>query len=202
MTIVTQGTLPPSAETVLKDIAKDCNDEENAKEDKQVKAKKKKRSCQKLGQDKHKCCEKKIQEHRAKNPEDGSPPIEGERCYNRPTTDINGQTQVDTNPVAVDRGQTISAAIASCGTNPTRQQVSSAIGKALAGKVFPDAAMLGPPPEKTFVDFKFACPESHRSKKKSTRKNYRPPGQSRAQQTAHDALGQATGGGQSLTILC
>jgi hypothetical protein len=203
MTMITQGTLPPAA-AILDDIAKQCNDEVNNDEAKQVQNKKKKRSCQKLGQDKHKCCERKIQEHRNKNPKDGDPPIEGERCYNRPPKpDANGDIgPVDTTPLNTDRAATIKSAIASCGKNPSRKAVSRAIGKALNGKVFPDAAILGPgnPPSKTFVDFKFACPASNRKKSKKAKKSYRSPKQSRAQEQAHNALGQATGGGKTITI--
>lgn len=186
---------------LLQEIAKACNEEVNAKEAKVVKGKKKKSSCQKLGQDKHACCERKIQEHRGKAPPNGDPPVEGEQAYNRPKFEKGKAVQpVDTNPVPMNRNQAISSAIASAGAGASRKAISSAIGAALGGKVFPDAAILGPKGEKTFVDFKFACPESHRSKRKKARKNYRPPRQSPSQQAAHDALGQATSGGKSMTI--
>ena len=191
----------------LDEIAKECNDEENAKNEQTIKNKKKRRTCQKLGQDKHACCEKKIQEHRkntgGKNKPDGDPPIRGEECFQRPK--YNPATKTSTvpgsaTPLGTDRGAVIRGAIASAGPGATRKQISSAIGKALAGKVFPDASVVGPNGEQTFVDFKFACPASNRSKKKSAVKNYRPPTQSTKQLAAHNALGKATGGGLSCTI--
>jgi hypothetical protein len=200
MTIVTQAAgADPTAIAFLEKIAEDCNKKINDEEDKAIKNKKKKRTCQKMGQDKHKCCDDKLKEHEKSG---ADPKCEGERAYQRPKFDKNGQVvpPVNTTPVPTDRAQTISNAIQSCGPNPSRAAVGAAIGKALAGLVFPDAAILGPNGEKTFVDFKFACPESHRSKKKSARKNYRPPSQSPSQEAAHTALGQATGGGPTATI--
>jgi hypothetical protein len=201
MTIVTQGAgADPVALAFLAKIADDCNKKINAEEDKAIKNKKKKRTCQKAGQDKHKCCDDAIKEHN-KDP-NATPKVEGEKCYDRPNLDSGGKAipPVNTTPVNMDRGSVISGAIASCGTGATRQAISSAIGQALKGKIFPDAAILGPNGEKTFVDFKFACPESHRSKRKKARKNYRPPSQSKDQAAAHTALGQATGGGPTATI--
>ncbi len=188
---------------VLEDIAKKCNDEVNKKEDKQVKAKKKKRTCQQLGKDKHSCCEGKIQEHRDKNRPNGDPAIEGEMAYQRPKFDKQTKMPiqpVNTTAVGVNRQEVISNACKSCAPGATRDQVGKAIGKALSGLVFPDAAVIGPGGEKTLVDFKFACPESHRSKKKSARKAYRPPRQGTKQLRAHNALGMAARGEKSLTI--
>lgn len=207
MTVVLQaiGAMPLGA-AVLDDIAKACNDKINAEEQKAIAQKQKKRTCQKMGQDKHKCCDEAIEEHRKANPEDGKPPLEGEKAYKRPKFDKQGDAvqPVDTTPQAIDRSTAIKNAIGALGSGATKAQKGAAIGKALAGLVFPDAAILGPPPPpiaKTFVDFKFACPASHRSKKKSTQKNYRPPSQSPRQAAAHNALGQATGGQSTTTIL-
>lgn len=188
MTIVGQAPLPPSdPRQILDDIAKECNDEYNKKEAKKIQQKKKKSSCQKLGQDKHKCCDDKIKEHQAKG---NKPALEGEKAYNRPKFKKGKPVQpVDTNSVAISRGQAISDAIKSCGPGASRKAIGKAIGKKLAGLVFPDAAIVGPP--KIMVDFKFACPASHRSKKKKTVKNYRPPKQSPRQEAAHNALGDA-----------
>lgn len=200
MTVVTQGSLEDAeALKVLADIARACNQKINDEEAKAVANKKKKRTCQKMGQDKHKCCDDAIKDRKPNK----NPKLEGEKAYKRPR--FNKKTgqpipPVSTKPVNTDRGKVIQEAIASCGKNPSRKAVGKAIGKALAGLVFPDAAICGPKGAKTLVDFKFACPESHRSKRKSARENYRPPGQSPRQAAAHTAIGQATGGGATATI--
>ena len=197
MTILAQAPSVPSVGMVkLDEIAKECNDEENAKEAKTIANKKKRRTCQKLGQDKHACCEKKIQEH-------CDPKIRGEQCFQRPKYDPTTKTSTvpgSATPLGTDRGAVIRGAIAGAGAGASRKQISQAIGKALAGKVFPDASVVGPNGEQTFVDFKFACPPANRSKKKSAVKNYTPPTQSPKQLAAHNALGRATGGGLSVTI--
>lgn len=203
MTIITQGAIPPAA-LVLDDIAKACSNDVNAKEAQRIKNKKKKSTCQKLGQDKHKCCEKKIQEHRDKNPPDGDPAVEGETGYKRPKFRKNKPVQpVDKNPlmtpdpanpanmIKLSRGALIKAAAASA-AGLGKDAVRAAIGKALSGTVWPDAAVVGPP--KRMVDFKFACPASHRKK---NNKKYTPPSQSAKQERAHNALGD----GPTITIL-
>ena len=190
MTIIGQGPTPPAGVQILDDIAEECNKEINGKEAKKIKQKKKKSTCQKLGQDKHKCCDDKIKEHQKKSPPKGNPPLEGEQAYKRPQFKKGKPVQpVDTNPVAINRGQAISDAIKSAGKGASRKAIGKAIGKKLSGLVFPDAAIVGPP--KIMVDFKFACPASHRSKKKKTVKNYKPPKQSPRQEAAHNALGDA-----------
>ena len=199
-TVDLQGNTDPAiagAEDLLRKIAKQCNEDVNNDEAKQIENKKKKRTCQKLGQDKHKCCEGKVQDHRDKNPPDGNPKVEGEKGYNRPKFDsTTGQPiqPVDKTSLNTTRGAVIKAAAASV-AKQGKKAIRAAIGKALGGTVWPDAAIVGPP--KIMVDFKFACPESHRSKKESTRKNYRPPKQSPSQQRAHNALGD----GPTITIL-
>lgn len=202
MTILAQAPHVPSAGMVkLDDIAKECNDQENKKNNATIAAKKKRRTCQKLGQDKHACCEEKIQEHRDKNPKDGKPPIRGEQCFKRPSYNKATKTcttPASATPLGLDRNSVIRTAAA--GAAKAGMTTSQAIGKALAGKVFPDASVVGPNGEQTFVDFKFACPASNRSKKKSAVKNYRPPTQSSKQLASHNALGKATGGGLSTTI--
>jgi hypothetical protein len=198
MTIIGQGPTAPPGLQVLSDIAEECNRELNAVEAKKIKQKKKRASCQKLGQDKHKCCDDKIKEHRKNtDPEGGNPPLEGEKAYKRPKFKNKKVVRpVDKNPVAISRGKAISDAIKdACKNNPglsgkaKRKAIGQAIGKKLSGLVFPDAAIVGPP--KIMVDFKFACPASHRSKKKKTVKNYKPPRQSGKQKRAHNALGDA-----------
>jgi hypothetical protein len=190
------GTVTPEA--LLRDIAKQCNDAVNNDEAKQIQNKKKKRTCQKLGQDKHKCCEEKIQDHRSKNPPDGDPKIEGETGYNRPKFDKKTKKliSVDKNPLKdaggnlVKRGDIIKAAAKSA-AGQGKKAIRAAIGKALGGTVWPDATIVGPP--RRMVDFKFACPASHRKKNK----RYRPPKQSPSQERAHNALGDA----KTITIL-
>lgn len=199
MTIVGQAPAPPSPLQILKDIAEECNKKHDAIEAKKIQQKKKRATCQKLGQDKHKCCDDKIKEHQDKSPPKGDPPLEGEQAYNRPKFKKGKLVQpVDKNPVAISRGQAIKDGIAE-GTKEVakkglsgkaaRKAIGAAIGKKLSGLVFPDAAIVGPP--KIIVDFKFACPPSHRSKKKKSVKNYRPPKQSKRQAQAHTALGDA-----------
>ncbi len=182
---------------ILTDIAKECSEEGNKKAAAEIKQKKKRTTCQKLGQDKHKCCDDKIKEHQNRNPPEGKPPLEGEKAYKRPKFKNGKAVQpVDKNPQNTSRGDAIQSAIADATTsNPglkgkaMRKAIGKAIGKKLSGLVFPDAAIIGPP--KRMVDFKFACPASHRSKKKSAVKNYKPPKQSASQEMAHTALGDA-----------
>lgn len=182
---------------ILQDTAKQCSEEINRKAEKEVQQKKKRTTCQKLGQEKHKCCDDKIKEHQAKNPPSGKPPLEGEKAYNRPKFKKGKPVQpVNTDPVNISRGDAIQSAIAEATKanlglkgKAMRKAIGKAIGKKLSGLVFPDAAIVGPP--KIMVDFKFACPASHRSKKKSTVKNYKPPKQSKSQEAAHTALGDA-----------
>lgn len=209
MTVLMQAPgvpIPPAVQR-LDDIAKACNKKIQDEEDKRAAQKKKKATCQALGVDKHKCCEDQIAEDNKKADDAGQPrQFEGEKCYNRPKFDRAGKVKspVDTTEQGLDRGAVISGAIAGAikkhGSKATRKQISRAIGKALGGKIFPDAAVLGPGGSKTLVDFKFECPASHRSKKQSTKKNYRPPTQSPNQAASHTALGRATGGGETITI--
>jgi hypothetical protein len=201
--------IPPAVQR-LDDIAKACNKKIQDEEDKRAAQKKKKATCQALGVAKHKCCEDQIKEDNVKA-DNAKPPqprqFEGEKAYKRPTFGRDGKPKqpVDTTELGLDRGQVISDAIAGAvkkhGKKATRKIISKAIGKALGGKIFPDAAVLGPGQgAKTLVDFKFECPQSHRSKKQSTQKNYRKPTQSPNQAAAHTALGKATGGGETITI--
>lgn len=195
--------IPPDLQR-LDEIAKACNKKIQDDEDKRAAQKKKKATCQALGVDKHKCCDEQIaKDNKEKAKKGEKPTYEGEKCYNRPKIDKQtGQPipPVDAKALNTDRAQVIRDAIGRCGKGATREAISAEIGKSLAGKIFPDAAVLGPNGEKTFVDFKFECPASHRSKRKSARKNYRPPTQSPNQAASHTALGQATGGGATQTI--
>jgi hypothetical protein len=209
MTVLMQapGVPIPPAVQKLDDIAKACNKKIQDEEDKRVAQKKKKATCQALGVAKHKCCEEEIQKQNDEDKKNGkTSEIEGEKCYNRPQFGKDGKvkTPVDTSTLPLDRGKVIAGAVQQAftdhGPNPTRKQISKAIGKALAGKIFPDAAVVGPGDARTLVDFKFECPASHRSKRKSAVKNYRPPTQSPNQAASHTALGRATGGGETITI--
>jgi hypothetical protein len=207
MTVIFQSPGVPITPALqrLDDIAKACNQEIKEKEDKRVSQKKKKSTCQELGIAKHKCCDEKIADDNEEKKKNGeTPTYEGEKCYNRPR--FNKKTgkfsaPVDTTELGLDRASVMKAAVASCAKGSSKKTISQAIGRALGNKIFPDAALLGPRGEKTFVDFKFACPESHRSKKAATKARYRSPSQSNDQAAAHTALGQATGGGETVTIL-
>lgn len=200
MTVITQGTIPPEV-AFLEEIAKQCDAEVQAKEKVRTDQKKKKATCQKLGQDKHKCCDDKIKAHNKKDPPE-DPKVEGETGYERPKVDDQtGLISANKTPLTTSRGALISAAAKKgaaaakgLSNKGVKKAVRKAIGKALGGTVWPDAAIVGPP--KRMVDFKFSCPESHRSKKKSTKKNYKKPKQSPDQEAAHNALGD----GPTITI--
>jgi hypothetical protein len=155
-----------------------------------------KKSCTKLGADKHECCEKKIKEHQDANPPKGKPPLEGEQGYRRPELDANN------NPV-----RPIAPAMPTGGARPNLgaafAQGGAAVGQAFAalkGNCFPDAAIINPDGSKTFVDFKFPCPPGHPSGKGTSRGGTRTAMDPR-QQGSYDALGEACGNGQALTML-
>jgi hypothetical protein len=159
----------------------------------------KKKTCTKLGAEKHACCEKAIQEHREANPPDGKPPLEGEKGYKRPTkkeqrkrkpsppTSIPGSRQELFN-------NAVSDAIAA-GTD-----VGESIGKALGGKCFPDSAIMNADGSKTMVDFKFPCPKGHPSGK-GTSKGGVKTAMSPEQQASYDAISKGTCDGPAQTIM-
>ncbi len=193
------GTLqppgPPSAAAVLQSIVDKCNTSVSATKPPPDGSKK---SCTKLGADKHECCEKAIEDHRnTTDPKGGNPPLEGERGYRRPT--LVGDPPVGARPLAplMPTGgarPNLGAAFAAGG---------SAIGAAfaaLSGNCFPDAAILNADGSRTFVDFKFPCPPGHPSGKGISRGGQR-TAMSPRQQASYDALGQGSGNGLALTIL-
>ncbi len=175
----------------LEEIAKYC--------DKHVSPNKKtggKKSCLKLGSDKHACAEGKVQEHRKKNPQNGNPELEGERGYRRPALNSNNRPAMP-----------LQAPQPTGGARPNLraafQAGGAAIGQAFAalrGNCFPDAAILGPNGEKTFADFKFPCPPGHPVGKKGISKGGSRPTMSPRQQGSYDALGLSTGGGTTVVI--
>jgi hypothetical protein len=186
-----QAPLP--ALQVLTDIAKFCNEttppEKNGK----------KKSCTKLGEDKHKCCEGKIKEHQKKNPPKGNPPVDGEQGYQRPPLDSKDR------PVPNPDGS-FPAPVPTGGPRPNLgaafKQGGTAIRAAFAalkGNCYPDAAIINPDGSKTFVDFKFACPPGHPSGK-GTSKGGGSPTMSSKQQGSYDSLGFGTGNGPAITI--
>ena len=180
-----------TGKAVLQDIAKYC--------DKHVPPNKKtggKKSCLKLGEDKHSCAEGKIQEHRRKNPPNGQPPIEGEQGYRRPTLLSDNTPARPLAPLSPTGGArpNIRAAFAAGG---------SAIGaafSALRGNCFPDAAIIGPNGERTFADFNFPCPAGHPVGKKGVSTGASRPAMCPRQQNSYDALGMSTGGGRAIAI--
>jgi hypothetical protein len=190
------GATPPglTGEEVLQQIATDCNAKvKPAKKNGSLK------SCTKLGADKHACCENKIQKHRAANPPNGKPPVQGETGYKRPALDANN------NPVRNADG-TYPAPIP---TNAPRANLTKAFRrggrhiraafKSLSGNCYPDAAIIGPNGEKTFVDFKFPCPPGHPSGKGTSKGGVKTAMGAR-QQGSYNGLGFGSGGGPAITI--
>ncbi|HEX6750882.1 MAG TPA: PAAR-like domain-containing protein [Longimicrobium sp.] len=186
------------ARAVLAEIAKSCDGSVSpTHEDGPKKGQKK--SCTALGTEKHACCEKKIQEHRAANPENGDPPIEGEQGYRRPSLDQNNR------PVANADG-TFPAPQPTGAPRPDLGAAFKAGGSAvreafaaLSGNCYPDAAILNADGSKTFVDFKFPCPEGHPSGKGTSRGGAN-TSMSPRQQGSYDGLGYGTGNGEAIVI--
>jgi len=180
MTGVNQASA--SAEQVLRDIALKCD------ADTPPEKHGKKKTCLKLGEDKHKCCEGRIQEHRSKNPPDGQPPVQGEQGYKRPQLD-------ETNTVVEENFQLQPTG----GARPDLRAAFKAGGDAireafagLRGNCFPDAAIINPDGSRQFVDFKFPCPPGHPSGKGVSQGGAK-TAMSPRQQASYDALGQASG---------
>jgi hypothetical protein len=195
----------PDAMSVLQAIVDKCENSVPAND-----ANGKKKSCTKLGAEKHACCEKAIQDHRNANPPDGKPPVDGEKGYKRPTkreqrkkkpgppTSIPGSRA---GIFAAARDGAIAAlAGMSLGAKAAKKFIGKAIGKALGGKCFPDAAIINPDGSKTMVDFKFPCPKGHPSGK-GTSKGGVSTAMSPEQQGAYDAISKGTCDGPTETIL-
>ncbi|HET6333278.1 MAG TPA: PAAR-like domain-containing protein [Polyangiales bacterium] len=187
-----QSPLP--AIQVLTDIAKHCDETTSP-----TTVDGKKKSCLKLGEDKHSCCEDKIQEHRNKTPPDGSPKIEGEKGYKRPALDD------DLKPIKVD-GE-VPAPIPTNAPRPNLaaafKQGGSAIKAAFAalkGNCYPDAASLNADGSKTFYDFKFKCPPGHPSGKGVSKPGGKKPSMSPFQNASYSALGKGSGNGMAIAI--
>jgi uncharacterized Zn-binding protein involved in type VI secretion len=184
----------PTAAAVLTDIAKNC-DQQTSPTD----ANGNKKSCTKLGNEKHACCESAIQEHRSKNPPNGEPPIEGEQGYKRPALDQQNRPVPNadgTFPAPQPTGgprPDLAAAFAQ-GGGAVRQAFA-----ALAGNCYPDAAIINADGSKTFVDFKFPCPEGHPSGK-GVSKGGKKTSMSPSQQGSYDGLGYGSGNSEAITI--
>lgn len=187
--IVTGAAGSVSGLAVLTAIAEECN-----RVVKPTYADGKKKRCTKLGADKHACCESKIQKHRAANPEDGDPKLQGETGYRRPTLASDNQPIYPLN------------ALVPTGPRPNLRRAFAAGGrsirrafKALRGNCFPDAALILGNGGRQFVDFKFGCPPGHPSGR-GTSTDGTAPGMSPRQQGSYDALGLGSGGRRAITI--
>ena len=195
--------MPVEAKNLLEDIATECEcntpPEENGK----------KKDCGKLGEDKHKCCEEKIQEH-IKSGKD--PKLQGEQGYWNPLDNRNKGRYPNFDPedessFKMDKLQEV---------KPTRAQLKGfakklmgdlgikfrdAMRMACKGKKFPDAAAVHPDGSKSFADFKFDCPEGHPYNKAGDtaagNSNLQLSGRQKA---AFDAMGKMSCNGKSTTI--
>ena len=185
-----------SAQPVLQAIATTCDEEVSPTD-----ASGQKKSCTKLGNEKHACCETKIQEHRAKNKPNGKPPIEGERGYRRPKLDgdskpVPGPDGSFPPPQPTGGPRPDLAAAFAKGGSAVRQAFAQ-----LKGNCYPDAAIINDDGSKTFADFKFPCPEGHPSGKGKSKGGVRTQ-MNRRQQESYNALGYGTGStSQAVTIL-
>ena len=152
---------PPAvpALSILQDIAKDCDAQVSPTD-----AKNNKKTCTKLGTEKHDCCEKKIQDHRALNPPDGQPPVEGEQGYARPALDGNNRPIPNpdgTFPAPVPVGAPRPNIAHAYATGGKGSKIVGQTFKAMKNNCYPDAAILNSDGSKTFCDFKFPCPAGH-----------------------------------------
>jgi hypothetical protein len=182
------------ARDVLQEIVDNCNEDVSpADENGNLK------TCTRLGAEKHACCERKIQEHREENPPDGDPPIEGEQGYQRPSeNDRNNPFSAGPpTPTAGSRSEAIADAISNIAAGMDRGR---AFGQALGGNCFPDAAILNPDGSRTFVDFKFPCPEGHPTANEGTSRGGANTQMSPLQQSSYDALGIGSGNGPAEVI--
>lgn len=170
----------------------------------------KKKSCQQLGREKHACMEEKIEDYRKKNPHKTPPPAppghpEPECGYPKPP--VPPDPGYVTPPPGPGRSSIIQAAAAQGAAaakaagltgKAARKAVSGAIGKALKGRVFPDAAINLGGGKKLFVDFKFPCPKGQPSGHKRGSRNKLSKGDSNTrmskdQRETYQALNQGTG---------
>ncbi len=191
-----QGPQGPGQIQILQTMVNDCDKSVSPTD-----AAGNKKSCMKLGNDKHKCVDDKIQDHQNQNPPNGSPPLEGEQGYPRPNLNPDG-SPIHPVPATPAPGPSRSVVFRGAINHAiqTGGNVGRSIGRALSGRCFPDAAILGPNGSKTFVDFKFPCPPGHPSGKGTSKGGVR-TNMSPEQQGSYDTLGLGTGGGQAITIL-
>jgi hypothetical protein len=189
---------PVMAFAFIQQSVDDCNQEVSPTHEYDPK-KGQKKSCAKLGTDKHDCMEKKIAAKNRDAKDNGTTSIEGECGYKRPPGPLT--------KLAKDRKtifkNAVADGIASAGAGATpaavKTAVSTAIGKALGGSCFPDAAIVHPNGSKTFIDFKFPCPPGHPAGK-GTSKGGRKTAMSPSQQSAYDDLGVLTGNGKAFAV--
>jgi hypothetical protein len=186
------GAPAVDARALLQGIATKCDKDTPAEADG------KKKSCLKLGEDKHKCCEKEIQEHRAKNPPDGKPAVEGERGYRRPQFDAKGNVRPNADGSPFSATPTGPRPDLAAAFAQGRAAIRAAFA-AMKGNCYPDAAILGEDGSKTFVGFKFPCPAGHPSGK-GISKGGKKTEMGALQQKSYDALSEATGGKGAFAI--
>lgn len=185
---------PRDALLTLQQWVKECDQSVKKSE------KGKKKSCQQLGREKHKCMEDKIQAYNDQKPcptkpgDPGHP--QGERGYDSKTGkeiaekrgDLVKAGQAAGAKVVQDQGLTGKAA---------RKAVGKEIGKLLDGKLYPDAAIDLGDGKKLFVDFKFPCPKGQPSGHKRGSRNKLSKGNkntkmSKKQRDAYKKLAKAT----------
>jgi hypothetical protein len=188
-----QGPQPPGL-ILLQKFADECDCETSPTEDDGSK-----KSCSKLGEDKHACCEEKIKDHKKANPPNGDPPVQGEQGYWRPKA---GQDFDPRNPTAASPPRTVRPNRASLRGFAKKlmrdhgMDYDSAMKAAFKGKCFPDAAIINPDGSKTFVDFKFPCPPNQGHTTSSGAPytgGAQPTAMSARQQESYNVLGYGTG---------
>jgi hypothetical protein len=206
-TVCLGGTFPTPAQIreakkILQQMVNDCEMETPKTE--VVDGKRVKKDCMKLGREKHECMERKIQEHRDKNPPNGDPPIEGERGYKAPKLGPNNTVPNPVPPTQtrtwLSRAARTAAKVAQLVKKGFAENVAKAIaGRINKGKKFPDGAILSGTGEKKFVDFKFPCPKGHPSGRGKSKGGVK-TSMDKEQQAEYDTLGKGTGDGRAITI--
>jgi hypothetical protein len=157
----------------------------------------KKKSCQQLGREKHKCMDDKIKDFNDKNPPTDPPQPghpEGERGYDRSGSQLSktrGEIVNEAKDAAIAANPTLSG-------KALGKAIGKEIGKALNGKLFPDAAIHLGDGKKMFVDFKFPCPKGQPTGQKRGSRNRLSKGgkntkMSKKQRDAYTALSKTTG---------
>jgi uncharacterized Zn-binding protein involved in type VI secretion len=206
-TLCMAGTAPTvvqvnDATATLQEMVNEC--ELSTPKTEVVKGKRVKKDCMKLGRDKHECMEKKVQDHRAANPRDGKPPLEGERGYTAPKL---GPNNTVLKPVPATSTRPFLSRVARTANRVAQlvkrgfpDNVANAIARRVnKGKKFPDGAILGKGGVKKFVDFKFPCPKGHPSGRGKSKGGVK-TSMDKEQQAEYDTLGMGTGNGRAITI--